>query len=186
MDYQYELSLITSNRAIKPTYLSSIQRDTGALDFEPIAFTPEDLDAENFNGFITSRLETLVVLFTGEDPAKKLQAQGAECPHEALDDCDCPPVSIQIPTVLAYHAMTLLQSLGNLTCNFKEWETERGTSVRRFRRPTGEFIQTHRTKEGTSSHPDEWSEYDFLLQRDREDLLNRWYNQGIHLHHNRQ
>ena len=185
MDYLYEMSINTLTRKIRANYIID-PTPAAALNLEPICFTEKDLNSDNYAGFITSRLDTLVVLFTREDPAKKLLAQGGQCTRHRTDECDCPTVSIPIPAVLAYHAMTLSRSLAYINSEYKEWTNNIGTSVRQFRRPTGETIRTYMGKEGSLSDLEEWYEYDSRRRRSQEEVLDRWYQQGIHLHQSNQ
>ena len=98
MDYIYEISTFDTDRYIKANYVSP---ESGlANDFEPVSFTPEEVLAESYHTFLTSYIENLVHLFTGEDPAKMLHIASLTCEHEDLDECDCPPPSIPVPPAL--------------------------------------------------------------------------------------
>ena len=88
--------------------------------------------------FVTSHLEVLVHLFTGEDPAKILHTVSLECEHQALDECDCPHISIPVPTALAYHAQMLRRKLDEVGSEFSQWTTKDHTRrVYRYRPPDG-------------------------------------------------
>ena len=124
------------------------------------------------------------MLFTGKDPAIKLQAAEA-CTHEGEEDCDCPPVSIEIPAVLAYHATTFSQSLGNLHFEFSEFPTatDKNLIVRQDRLPTGQKVQAQRNTNERYRYSQDWDDYRYWRDRELEKILDRWYRQGITLHH---
>ena len=183
MDYLYELDIWKGTRHIRATYTGN-KDDVGAFDFQPMDFTPEELDADWYQGFLPSRLETLVVLFTGEDPAMKLLKASSGCTHEGEDDCDCPPVSVDIPAVLAYHAIALSQSLGNFGVEFYQHPTARDSNriVRRYRLPTGEIVHESRNINERNPPSKIWDEYPYWLNQERSKILDGWYQQGIALH----
>ena len=147
MEYLYEISINTADRRIRATYVEDPD-DLAATDFQTLSFTPQDLDAEILEGFTLSRLETLVLLFTGEDPAKTLKAQDTQCSHEDSDDCDCPMASIPIPAILAYHAISLSQDLGNLG----SWNTQESYSVFHSRRQAAVKILNRWYQQGILLH----------------------------------
>ena len=178
MDYQYQLTIWDEKRHINAIYTGS---EINANDFQPITFTSQNLDAESFEGFITSCLETLVLLFTGQDPAMLYRAAVEECQHENSDDCDCPPLSIPIPSILAYHGVALSQEIGEVDMNFEEWVTrDKRVRVRRYRLPNGQVETIQRTNE--AGPPEGWGDYDYWRNRALNEKLNRWFEQGINLY----
>ena len=181
MDYVFEISLADTSRRIRADYVADPTHIT-AYDFEPISLSETDLHAQNFAGLLTSRLDTLVLLFTGVDPAKHLLDKAQECSHDSDDTCDCTTAPIEVPAVLAYHAQTLAQSLASLQSGFRHWTNDKGDSIRKFLRPAGPFVLAVRHKDNPRNISNEWREYDLYLNRSREEILNRWYEQGIQLH----
>lgn len=175
MDYIFQLDQWTDERRIIATYVES-DAPLGANDFEPITFSSEDLDAESYEGFVTSRLDTLVVLYTGRDPAKLLQ--DVACVHDSQEECDCSPVSIIIPRLLAYHAATLSREIENLSLHFEE-TTVGDRSMRRYRLPDGQAETAYNREETSFGN---WEKFDFLKWQHIGAILNNWYAQGISLH----
>ena len=112
MKYFYEIDFQKENRMVRGECTDD-PSNVNAFDFQPISFSNEDLDLDSnaHEGFLTSQLDTLVVLFTGQDPAEELMEAQAACPHEDSAECPCPPASIKVPMVLAYHMQTLWQNL---------------------------------------------------------------------------
>ena len=176
MDYIFQINHWTDERRIIATYIDA-DAPLSANDFEPITFSSEDLDAESFEGFITSRLDTLVILYTGTDPAKLLQ--DVVCMHDSQEECDCSPVSIVIPRLLAYHAATLSREIENLSMHFEEYRLKDHSVRRRYRLPDGQ-TETAYNRQGTSS--ENWEKFDFLKWQHASAILNNWYAQGISLH----
>ena len=72
MDYIFQIDHWTDERRIVATYVDA-DAPLGARDFEPITFSSQDLDAYPLEGLVVSRLDTLVALYTGSDPAKLLK-----------------------------------------------------------------------------------------------------------------
>ena len=193
--YQYELDPYNSIRRIRAGYVQREGHDTEPWvnEFEPIAFSEDDLGAKVLLGFVPSRLEVLVNLFTGEDPAQ--YAAQADCPHMddtpptvAMDECprakcDCEPVTIEIPPVLALHAASLQQELLGLNHRFHEWTTKEQVRVRDYRTPDGQPRQAlwHQTIP-SSQPPEDWETYGYLREQALYRILNDWYQQGIQLH----
>ena len=95
MDYIFQIDHWTDERKIIATYIDA-DAPLGARDFEPITFSSQDLDAYPLEGFIVSRLDTLVALYTGSDPAKLLKnvaCSRMECQPRAREDGSVMPYS---------------------------------------------------------------------------------------------
>ena len=179
MDYLYEISTFNTDRYIKANYVNP---ESGlANDFEPVSFTPEEVLAESYEMFVTSYLEVLVHLFTGEDPAKILHAVSLECEHQAFDECDCPYTSIPVPTALAYHAQVLRRKLDEVRSEFRQWTTKGHTQrVYKYRIPDGEARTIYHSMQ--PGHPGtEWEQAEFYEQQLRRQVMEQWYQQGIML-----
>ena len=180
MSYQYKIQLWTDDRAICATYVK--QGSISATDFEPISFTPALLAAEPTHGFQPSRLDTLVLLFTGHDPALMLSEAIESCTHDDSDSCDCPPVTIDIPPVLAYHTATLRASATSVEADFTHRQNRGQHSITRsFRHPSGKLITISRPYDSLPSSED--SQADYWEERTLETMLNQWYEQGIALYY---
>lgn len=180
MEYLYEIDAYTATRQVKASYVPADTSD--ANDFQPVTFAAEDLLAETYHMFLTSQLDILVCLFTGEDPAKLLHTAWEQCDHDTQESCDCAPASIQIPPILAFHAQALEQKLDYLSSDFSQW-TNKNTSrqIYRYRLPSGELKTTSRSSEPSDPGP-EWEQASFYEQQARRHILELWYQQGIALY----
>ena len=178
MDYIFQIDHWTDERRIVATYIDA-DAPLGARDFEPITFSSQDLDAYPLEGFIVSRLDTLVALYTGSDPAKLLK--NIACEHDEQEECDCSPVSIIIPRLLAYHAATLHGEIDNLSLHFEETRLRDGSTRRRYWLPDGQTITTFDNR-GQGTRSDDWGRFDFLKWQHSNVIFNNWFAQGISLH----
>lgn len=178
MDYIFQINHWTDERRIIATCVDA-DASLNARDFEPITFSSQDLDTYPVQGFIVSRLDTLVALYTGSDPAKLLK--DAACKHESEEECHCSPVSIIIPQLLAYHAAALRGEIDSLNLYFEETRQGDGSTRRRYWLPDGQTITAFDNRgQGTSS--EEWGRFDFLKWQHSNGIFNNWYAQGISLH----
>ena len=160
MDYLYEIDHFLGTRRIKATYVPP--RSDSATDFQPVVFTDDQLMAYSEEMFLTTRLETLVQLFTQEDPAKLLSAFLQTCEHFDYDECDCTRPTIPIPTVLAFHTHVL-------------WE--------RFANIEEDFMFSPRPKASNpSDHPSQFQETIFHEREVSRKILDEWHQQGIALY----
>ena len=167
---------------LEQSYTYVKQGSISATDFEPISFTPALLAAEPKRGFQPSRLDTLVLLFTGRDPALLLSEAIKSCTHDNKDSCDCPPVTIDIPPVLAYHTATLRASATSVEADFTHWQNRGQHSIARsFRHPSGKLITISRPYDSLPSSQD--SQADYWQERTLGTMLNQWYEQGIALYY---
>ena len=126
-----------------------------------------------------SVLETLVNLFTGEDPMEMLQTNAAACKHNSEYDCDCPPVTIEIPAALAYHAQQLNRALEAHDQRFSEFKNQVGSTVRTFPDHTGRTITCHQSSSGIIGNPSAWDSFEPEEQRTRLKILHQWCRTGI-------
>ena len=164
--YRYELHPWNGKRRIAAGYIrrEGYPEARSINEFEPVQFSEEYPypypEPDVYEGFITSPLETLVMLFTGEDPAMAIGA--VDCDHEFEDDgsCPCPPITIEIPAVLALHSVNLMQQIEMM--KFTEISDRDGDPIRNFDHLDG---SEHR-----------------MIWRRMEKIMNRWYEQGIALH----
>ena len=181
MNYQFQINIWTDTRYVSATYVKP--GSEASNDFEPHTFLSNDIDAEPTSGFVTSCLDTLVLLFTGHDPAMLFQEAMNKCDHEDGDTCECPLVSIPIPDVLAYHAVTLSQNILDISMDFGEWNSsDKLSRIRRYRRPDGRTISVSQSIEGGEPLSPDWEDFTFWRNRRLRKILNRWYDQGISLY----
>ena len=184
MSYIYKLHLWIENRTISADNKADEDGDLKAYEFQTIELTDLELDAKSLlEGFTMSRLETLVVLFTGKDPAEMILKIGKDCEHEDDESCDCPPIQIQIPAVLAYHTMTLYREMENLDRRFIHQQLRADQDNQkhiRYRVPNGDLIQgifDSRSRE----YREKLEEYQHYLALEKSRILDRWLEQGIAL-----
>ena len=109
MAYLYEIGLSANNRRVRAKNAERGPKDTNL--FQPAEFTSAQLGVKPSGMFGTSRLETLVELFTDYDPAQILDEATQACQHDAGEECDCKPVRITIPASLAFHVQLLWQDI---------------------------------------------------------------------------
>ena len=183
MNYVYEMNLWSLDRTVRAIYVEEESNRT--YDFQPVTFTEEDLMAETVFTFNTSRLETLVCLFTGQDPARMVQDADTRCKHDEKSSCDCPPVSIPLPTELALHAHTLSNEVAEIRYDFQKWENgvhlvrgyhDRDGNREVVRRPAQGY------EGGEHSTEKAWRKAVFLEKTALRKTLDRWFEQGIALH----
>ena len=102
------------------------------------------------------------------------------CTHDDKDSCDRPPVTIDIPPVLAYHTATLRASATSVEADFTHWQNRGQSSIARsFRHPSGKLITISIPYDSLPSSED--SQADYWEERTLETMLNQWYEQGIAL-----
>ena len=181
MDYVYELAVWNNDRKVRPAHVQ--ERETPESGFESVTLTDEDLMTNSMDAFSPSRLETLVCLFTGHDPAMILHKADARCEHEDESSCNCAPVSIPLPTALALHVHTLSNEVSELRHDFEQWKNGE-QFVRRYHDRDGNQGIVRRPPQGYGdSHIEaEWAKAKFLERRTLRKTLDRWFEQGIALH----
>ena len=179
MRYIYEIAPWTDRRRVRGT--DQDENPTQAWAFQPAEFSSEALGTLSHMNTVVSVLETLVNIFTGEDPMEMLQAHAGACNHEDGDDCDCPPVTIEIPAALAYHAQQLNLTLEAHNQRFKEFDNQAGSTVRNSPDHRGNIQISIRFPDGRFQNLPAWEKFEAEEPTARFKILNRWYRTGIML-----
>ena len=179
MKYVYELALWTDTRTVRAADQDKDTSDASA--FQPTEFSNEALGTFNAINTETSVLETLVNLFTGEDPMEMNFAQTATCGHNDGTECDCAPVTIEIPAVLAYHTHQLSSTLVTHDQRFKEFKNRNGDTVRKTPDHRGEMAVALRSGNGGVDDIAVWERFGVEEPEARLKILERWCRTGIML-----
>ena len=179
MKYIDDLALWTQKRRVRAT--DQGQEPSEASAFQPTEFSSEALGTFNAINTETSALEALVNLFTGEDPMEMNFAQTATCGHNDGTECDCPPVTIEIPTVLAYHTHQLSSTLETHDQRFKEFKNGNGDTVRKSPDHRGKMAVSLRAREGGVDDIAVWERFEVEEPEARLKILERWCRTGIML-----
>lgn len=181
MDYRYQIDVHTGDRSIFSPYPNLDQTRTNR--FRLIVFTPEDLHPYPSQMFTASHIDTLVHLFTGQDPAYLLHHAAEECPSSQDDSHKCQPISIPLPPALALHAHTLQERMDDIRTDFRRWWNDEGTKeTRQYRLPDGNLEKATRLiGNGIISHPENWDIAEFHERKARRELLDTWFHQGLAL-----
>ena len=177
MTYTYSINKWTDERTV------SADNTPQTTPFIPIVFTDEHLNIPMGDFFTISRMDTLVLLFTGVDLLTLLGGESPECKHHDENSCDCPTPSVRIPPVLAYHASNLRQELDDALAPFTEWKTSDGKQMhRKYRTSDGEIHNIRRDTDPIGIFQPEWEAYDYWKCKETDRVLHRWFQQGIALY----
>ena len=155
-------------------------------DFQEVKLDEEELQAMGWERDMSSKVDTLVNLFTGRDPLAEAGEKFKACEHGEDESCDCGKAQIAIPAVLAFHIQQLPRQV-DLYYNFTEDARKDGRTTRKFWTPhtgwlTATMTVTHDERGSVIDNRENWDLYALLLDEARYEPLNRWLDQGIALH----
>ena len=177
MIYTYSINRWTDDRTI------SADNTPLKAQFEAVVFTDEDLNIPLADLFSISRMDTLMLLFTGVDLLSLLGDESPACNHDEEEECDCPSPSVRIPSVLAYHTSNLRTELDDALEPFTEWKTSDGKQIhRQYRTPDGEMHTIQRDTGPVGIFRPEWEAYDYWKSKETDRVVQRWFQQGIALY----